>query len=63
MGWASGSYLAQDVWSVVREHIPPKSRGDLARRIYEMFCREDADDWSPDSDLLKDAGIKFGEEE
>lgn len=61
MGWASGSYLAQDVWNLVRPHIPQEKRKQLAAKIYDMFCDEDADDWDLSSPLCVDAEVKCEE--
>ena len=55
MGWAGGSYLAQDMYDKIREHIPEDKRETVAKIIYDDFCDEDADDWDVDSQLLKDA--------
>lgn len=59
MGWASGSYLAAEVWGIVREHIDKKHRKECAGQIYRLFCEHDADDWSDDDQLVIDAGIKY----
>ena len=54
MGWASGSYLAQDLWNIVREHIRESNRKKIARKFYGLFCDEDADDWDCESQLIID---------
>ncbi len=59
MGWASGSGLAEEVWELVRKHVPKSRRKKIANEVYELFCAQDADDWDYDDDLLKDAGITY----
>lgn len=54
MGWASGSYLAVDVWDLVRDEIPEEKRRKLAKKIYDMFRNMDADAWDGDSQLEQD---------
>jgi len=63
MGWASGSYLAQDIYDNIRDLIPEENRMKVADTIYSQFSDEDADDWDSESDLLKDAKIKFEDED
>lgn len=59
MGWASGSYLACEVWEMFRKHIKNKEvRKELALKLYNLFREHDADDFSYDDRLLIDAGIK-----
>jgi hypothetical protein len=56
MGWASGSYLAEEIYDKFREYIPEDKREELATWLYNRFCNEDADDWD-NSNLIKDAKI------
>jgi hypothetical protein len=63
MGWASGSYLAQDIYDNIRDLIPEENRMKVADTIYSQFSDEDADDWDSESDLLKDAKISFEDED
>ena len=63
MGWARGSYLAQDIYADIRTHIQESDRQTVAHTIYVSFCNEDADDWDSESDLLKDAKISFEDED
>jgi hypothetical protein len=62
MGWASGSYIAQDLWNKIKDNIIPEKRKDTAEEIYQAFCNEDADDWDYKSQLLIDAGYIWNEE-
>ncbi len=55
MGWAHGSYFADEVWNVVKPHIDPSKQRVTARELIQMFCGQDADDWY-DQQLLVDAG-------
>jgi hypothetical protein len=50
MGWASGSYLAEDIWQSVKNHLPEEKKKEIAQKIYNIFCDQDADDWC-DQDL------------
>lgn len=44
MGWASGSELAEEVWLVVRRHIPEGDQRTLAaREIIDIFEGADCD--------------------
>lgn len=57
MGWASGSGLGEEVWAVVRKYVPKGQRKAVAARIYNLFCNQDADDWSCGAQSLQaDAG-------
>ncbi len=56
MGWASVSYLGQEIWDEVRAFIPNEERRRLAKFIFDKCCDLDADDWEPDSNICKDAG-------
>jgi hypothetical protein len=44
MGWASGSYLAEDVWKLVKDHVPDAEQRRVARAILQLFEEHDADD-------------------
>lgn len=63
MGWATGSYIAEEVWGIVREFIPIRKRKVVARDIIEVFENEDADDFSDDMLICEDAGYPESEEE
>lgn len=58
MGWASGSRLADDVWSLVRKHIPAKNRKGVAKKLVDMFEGEDCDTMDEAEQLMKDAGLE-----
>jgi hypothetical protein len=58
MGWASGSYLAEEIWDEFRESIVPEDRQRLAMWLYKRFCNEDADDWD-NGLLVKDGEINL----
>lgn len=55
MGWASGSYLAQDLYDDIRRYIPRSQRHHVAEKILAAFENHDADDWEQGSKLWKDA--------
>lgn len=59
MGWASGSYLAEDIWYSIEEYIPKKKRQEVAKIIVDKFQSEDADDWCIEEDSLY--GIAYPE--
>ena len=46
MGWASGSYLAEEIWDEIKIYIPENKLQEVASKIYDSFCDKDADDWS-----------------
>ncbi len=58
MGWASGSYLAEDLYLSIRKYIPEENRKKVATIVYKKFSDDDADDWDKDSVLLKDKVLK-----
>lgn len=60
MGWASGSYFADEVWAVVKPHVNPSDQRRVARELIQVFCGQDADDWC-DQQILEDAGHPTGE--
>ena len=43
MGWASGSSLADDIWEVVKFHIPANKRKKVAKELIKMFEDRDCD--------------------
>lgn len=57
MGWSGGSSLAEDVYLLVRKHIPLNKRQQIAEKIYDLFCDLDADDWDGSSTIEKDGDI------
>jgi hypothetical protein len=59
MGWASGSYLAEDIWNLVREYIPDKDRVQVARRFVELFQSFDCDTLQECDQLMKDVNILY----
>lgn len=53
MGWASGSYMAEDMWDNIKKFIRPKyTQPTVARIIVDAFEDGDADDWSCGKDSL-----------
>ncbi len=57
MGWASGSELAEDVWTIVRKHLPREKRKSAATRIVELFELHDCDTLYEARTLMEDAGL------
>lgn len=45
MGWCNGSYLAEDIWQLIKEYLPEDKKPEIAKEIYNLFCDMDADDW------------------
>lgn len=58
MGWASGSELAEDIWTTVKKHIPEKSKKKVAARIVELFEYMDCDTIDEARGLMKAAGLE-----
>ena len=57
MGWASGSGLAEDLWTRMRKFIPNGDpRRMAAREFIELFKAEDCDTIDEAECLCKDAG-------
>lgn len=56
MGWASGSYMAEEIYDKIRPYIKDGSEYKVAKFIYDKFCEGDADDWSF-CDLTRDVEI------
>jgi hypothetical protein len=47
MGWSSGSYIAEDIWSKYKKDVDdPIKRKKFALFLYNLFSDHDADDWS-----------------
>lgn len=63
MGWSSGSVLADSVYDEVRRFIPEAERPAVADIIYNLFCEHDADGWDGTSNLEKDAGKNYDEDD
>lgn len=43
MGWCSGAEVADDVWEVVKEHIPKEKRQKVAKALVDVFESHDCD--------------------
>lgn len=43
MGWSGGSELADDLWEVIKFHVPVNKRKRVAREIIKMFEDRDCD--------------------
>jgi hypothetical protein len=43
MGWSGGSALADDIWEVIKFHIPVNKRKKIAKEIIKMFEDRDCD--------------------
>ena len=63
MGWCKGTEIACDLWDIVKEYIPSKEKKQIATKVYDLFCDNDADCWEGGSDLESDAEIKYEEDE
>ena len=48
MGWASGSYIAEDLWQKVKKYVAKPDHQKVAEAIVSAFEENDADDWSMD---------------
>lgn len=55
MGWASGSQLAEDVWTLFAQHLPEDKKQEIARKLVRMFESEDCDTMSEAEELMKAA--------
>jgi hypothetical protein len=56
MGWASGSYLAENIWNQINQFIPIEHIPVVAHIIYTEFSNYDADDWS---DTLENIALSY----
>jgi hypothetical protein len=59
MGWASGSYLAEDIWNLVRNYIPTTDRVQVARKFVGLFKSFDCDTLQECDQLMKDVNILY----
>jgi hypothetical protein len=55
MGWASGSWLAEGVWKIIRKYIPENQRAKVAKQIIEAFRSHDWDTVDEAETLATDA--------
>jgi hypothetical protein len=55
MGWASGSELAEDIWTLVRKYIPKRVRKRVARKLIDLFENRDCDTIDECEQLCQDA--------
>ena len=46
MGWASGSYLCENIWKIVKDYIPEEHLETVGADICKLFVDNDADDFS-----------------
>ena len=56
MGWCGGAQIAEDVWSLIRPHIPAEKRRTVAGKIVDIFEDEDADTHYDLGNVLKAQG-------
>lgn len=59
MGWASGSALADTLWTEVRKEVSGAARQRLAREFVVAFSDSDCDTLDECPQLIKDAGKKW----
>lgn len=57
MGWASGSVLADEIWSIVRPLIPTRKRKEVAASIVGLFEDHDCDTLYEAELLVADSGL------
>ena len=43
MGWASGSELAENLWAIVKKHIPKNKHKVVAEALIQEFENADCD--------------------
>ena len=55
MGWASGSELAEDVWTLVRKYIPKNALKQVASKLIDLFENRDCDTIEECEQLCQDA--------
>jgi len=55
MGWAGGSYVANELWDGLRGLIPTQSRQTAARRIVAVLEGEDWDTQDESEPLMEAA--------
>ena len=52
MGWCSGGELLNEVWSIIREHLPKEKKCELSLKLIDAF--EDMD-----CDVIEETDIYF----
>jgi hypothetical protein len=63
MGGASGSAIAEQVWAIVQDEIPPSHTLKIAKAIIAVFENADCDTIYEAEDLCHAAGRKIDGEE
>ena len=58
MGWCEGSYIANDIWKLVKDFVPENQRQQIARAIVDRFEDEDADCWDYDMNIVVDGDMR-----
>ena len=53
MGWASGSYMAMELWDELSEMIKEEDKEAAAKLIFDAFEDHDADDWDGEHELVQ----------
>lgn len=43
MGWGSGSEIADNIWDIIKRHIPEHSKVEVATEILDEFESRDCD--------------------
>ena len=56
MGWATGSNIAEEIWSYMKDRLDIEGQKELSKKLYNTFCKYDADDWTwEEGSLMYDA--------
>jgi hypothetical protein len=63
MGWAYGSQLAEDIWSLVRNYIPVEDRVIVARKFKSLFESFDCDTMYECRQLEADTNLLYWNED
>lgn len=58
MGWSGGSELAEQIWEIVRDHIPDDAKQAVALDLVDLFEYEGCDTMHECTLLMEDAGLE-----
>lgn len=53
MGWATGSGIAEKIWSKIKPKLDKEQQKFVSKILYNTFCDYDADDWEWEKGMLE----------
>lgn len=62
MGWSGGSYVAEQVWDLIKDFIPKNKKKKVAREIIDIMEDQDCDTIDEAEELCEAAKREIDED-